>query len=173
MYTKEFLIDELQRFERRNGRIPKAKDMKKSNGYPSVKAYQRCFTLWSIALNEAGLTINVNDIVFSLKINGVSFIKHVYNEINKKEFEGILPDILVGFVTELPPHTIGRFKEQPLFIMLNYGSYKQYGIDKIIDVLKHEMVHLYLYIKNMPHHDYSPVFINECKKRNIILHLNA
>lgn len=50
---KEFLINELRRFERENDRLPMLEDMKKSNGYPSKKQYNKGFKSWEKALRAA------------------------------------------------------------------------------------------------------------------------
>lgn len=59
VYTKEFLILELQRFELENGRKPVAVDMQIEFGYPTSGAYKSHFVTWNNALMAAGLEINV------------------------------------------------------------------------------------------------------------------
>lgn len=55
IYTDEFLISELQRFYRENGRVPTKLDMINKNGYPSVGAYTNHFGSLNQALKTAGL----------------------------------------------------------------------------------------------------------------------
>lgn len=54
-YTKEFLISELHRFVRENGRNPMASDMFPDNGYPSMTPYVNKFGSWNNALKDANL----------------------------------------------------------------------------------------------------------------------
>jgi len=61
VYTKEFLISELQKFELENGKSPKMKDMQISNGYPSVSAFKDNFGSWNKALLAAKLKVNQLD----------------------------------------------------------------------------------------------------------------
>lgn len=58
LYTKEFLISELQRFELENGKTPKQLDMQSKFGYPSFMSYINYFGSWNEALVKAGLNIN-------------------------------------------------------------------------------------------------------------------
>ena len=57
-YTKEFLISELHRFVKENGRIPTKLNMQKKFRYPSMSAYYTHFGSWNNALKEAGLELN-------------------------------------------------------------------------------------------------------------------
>lgn len=57
-YTKEFLIDELHRFVRENGRVPTARDISPKFGYPSYMTYYDCFESFNNALEIANLKIN-------------------------------------------------------------------------------------------------------------------
>lgn len=57
-YTEEFLIDELHRFVRENGKVPVALDMHPKFGYPSYNVYKYYFKTWNNALVVAGLKIN-------------------------------------------------------------------------------------------------------------------
>lgn len=59
VYTKEFLILELQRFYKENNRSPTQKEFKTSKlGYPTITPYYKHFDTWNNALKEAGLKIN-------------------------------------------------------------------------------------------------------------------
>ena len=58
LYTKEFLISELQRFKKENRRNPKAINMQIKFGYPSYVTYQKRFGSWNSALLAAGLEVN-------------------------------------------------------------------------------------------------------------------
>lgn len=58
LYTKEFLISELQRFYNENGRVPRLRDMMATNGYPSAHTYKIYFGSWNNALIAAGFEIN-------------------------------------------------------------------------------------------------------------------
>ena len=57
-YTREFLILELQRFHKENGRVPTAHDMTNKNGYPSHRTYRNYFGSWNNALETAGFELN-------------------------------------------------------------------------------------------------------------------
>ena len=57
-YTKEFLISELHRFVRENGKNPVALDMQAIFGYPSAQAYKSHFKTFNNGLEVAGLEIN-------------------------------------------------------------------------------------------------------------------
>lgn len=57
-YTDEELIAELHRFVEENGRVPEARDMNNSNGYPSESTFTLRFNNWNNALKIAGLPIN-------------------------------------------------------------------------------------------------------------------
>lgn len=68
-YTDKELINELYRFVKENGRIPKANDMKNSNGYISIKQYITRFKTWNNALEIAGLIKRIDytkDIVIQM-----------------------------------------------------------------------------------------------------------
>ena len=43
---RDFLIAELLRFKEENNRIPRARDMKECNGYPSYNRYCKEFGSW-------------------------------------------------------------------------------------------------------------------------------
>ena len=43
---RDFLIAELLRFKEENNRIPRARDMKECNGYPSYNRYCKVFGSW-------------------------------------------------------------------------------------------------------------------------------
>lgn len=58
VYTKEFLISELQRFVRENNRSPRAIDIQSKSGYPSYVSYINYFVSWNNALLSAGLKVN-------------------------------------------------------------------------------------------------------------------
>jgi len=58
VYTKKFLISELQRFVKENGRNPKVKDFIKNKEYPGFYSYIKYFGSWNNALIEAGLEAN-------------------------------------------------------------------------------------------------------------------
>ena len=58
IYTDEELINILQNFYNNNGRPPKEKEMKVSNGYPSLFTFITHFGGWNLALNAAGIKIN-------------------------------------------------------------------------------------------------------------------
>ena len=49
---RDFLIAELLRFKEENNRIPRARDMKECNGYPSYNRYCREFGSWESVINE-------------------------------------------------------------------------------------------------------------------------
>lgn len=55
---KEFLISELQRFYRKNGRSPRQVDMQRKFGYPNYKNYQNWFGSFNNGLEIANLDIN-------------------------------------------------------------------------------------------------------------------
>lgn len=57
-YTDEFLLDELRRFERENGRVPKQRDLCSKNGYISSRTYCDYFGSFNRALELAGLKLN-------------------------------------------------------------------------------------------------------------------
>lgn len=57
-YTDEFLISELQRFHRENGRVPTSRDMTPKSGYPTFGTYQYYFGAWNNALEAADLDKN-------------------------------------------------------------------------------------------------------------------
>jgi hypothetical protein len=48
---RDFLINEARRSQKENGRMPDQKDMKKSNGYPSIWRYYEEFGSWSNAID--------------------------------------------------------------------------------------------------------------------------
>lgn len=52
-FTKDFLIEELQRFQKENDRIPLYEDMKAYNGYPSNGMYIKEFGYWDNAIKIA------------------------------------------------------------------------------------------------------------------------
>lgn len=58
VYTKEFLISKLHRFELENGKSPVKLDMQIKFGYPGYDSYIRNFGSWNNALLEAGLEVN-------------------------------------------------------------------------------------------------------------------
>ena len=58
IYTKKFLISELQRFVSENSRNPRAIDMQSKFGYPGYDSYIRLFGSWNKALIEARLEVN-------------------------------------------------------------------------------------------------------------------
>ena len=56
-YQKEFLINELKRFYKENGRVPTSNEFDKANtGYPSRKTYNKYFGSFNNALILAGFT---------------------------------------------------------------------------------------------------------------------
>jgi len=57
-YTDEELIAELYRFYNENGKIPRYKDMKTSNGYICLKRYITRFGTWNNALEVAGFDLH-------------------------------------------------------------------------------------------------------------------
>lgn len=57
-YTKEFLISEIQRFYKENGRSPKIKEMKVSNGYPHERIFYKKFGTFNKALEASDLKLN-------------------------------------------------------------------------------------------------------------------
>jgi len=57
-FDDKFLLDELKRFKRENGRVPKQRDFCKKNGYISSRTYCDYFGSWNNALSLAGLTLN-------------------------------------------------------------------------------------------------------------------
>jgi len=57
-YNDEFLISELQRFVKENGRVPTTRDMTSKSGYPSHSAYVNHFKVFNAALEIARLKIN-------------------------------------------------------------------------------------------------------------------
>lgn len=172
---KNFLILELQRFYRENSRTPRASDMLVKDGYPSIKVYYKWFVLWNAALQEAGFRVNRFDRILLLQRGGIPNIKFVYDDINKKEFDNKLPkNTIVVFEKQLGKNTAGTFMNDCNLIMLNYEAYRKYGKDKMIEVLRHEMVHQYLCLKNIDDWECgSDAFINECKKRNVILQMKG
>lgn len=64
--TDEFLIDELHRFVRENGRVPTIRLMDTTKGYPSVQAYKNHFKTFNNALEVAELEINNKHLVVKL-----------------------------------------------------------------------------------------------------------
>ena len=50
---KDFLISEIRRFKEENGRLPKAKEMCKYNGYPHMLRFYDAFGSWNNAMNAA------------------------------------------------------------------------------------------------------------------------
>ena len=56
--NKEFLISELHRFVKENGRNPIFDDMGKKSGFPSPRPYIEMFGTWNNTLLEAGLPFN-------------------------------------------------------------------------------------------------------------------
>lgn len=58
VYSDEFLLEELQRFFRENGRSPHGIDMNTSNGYPSMGTYVHRFGSVNNAISSAGLIVN-------------------------------------------------------------------------------------------------------------------
>lgn len=65
-YTKEFLISELHRFVKENGKNPTARDMTVENGYLSTYSFYKYFKTFNEALIESGLKINT----YKPKLNG-------------------------------------------------------------------------------------------------------
>ncbi|RXA21718.1 hypothetical protein EQO05_00210 [Methanosarcina sp. MSH10X1] len=65
--TEEFLIKELLRFERENGRLPLPEDMTNQNGYPSSNAYIKFFSSWLNALKEAPFKNRIDEYFFSFE----------------------------------------------------------------------------------------------------------
>jgi len=65
MYTEEFLISELHRFVEENGKNPRLKDMKVSEGYISSWEYLNYFGTWNKALEEAGYKKKINENIFN------------------------------------------------------------------------------------------------------------
>ena len=57
-HTDEELISELHRFHRENNRVPKASEMTRKNGYPSLQAYITHFKTFNNALIRARLKPN-------------------------------------------------------------------------------------------------------------------
>ena len=57
-YSDEFLISELHRFVKENGRVSTASEMKNKNGYISYQTYVNHFGTWNNALIEAGFELN-------------------------------------------------------------------------------------------------------------------
>jgi hypothetical protein len=57
-YTEEFLLDELRRFYRENGRVPKQRDFCSKNGYVSSRTYCEYFGSWNAALEKSRLQLN-------------------------------------------------------------------------------------------------------------------
>lgn len=72
-YTKEFLIDELQRFYKENNRVPIYNDFTNNPLYPSFSVYSRKFNSWNDALKLAGLKVNRQ------KLNHQEFVKIIYD----------------------------------------------------------------------------------------------
>lgn len=59
MTTREFLISEIQRFYKLNGRVPKRRDMVVGDGYPCIADFINEFGSWNNAVKESGFkTIN-------------------------------------------------------------------------------------------------------------------
>lgn len=58
-YTEEDLLNELIRFEKKNGRPPTTKDFDNNPEYPSRKTYDNTFGSWIIALIKAGLNVDL------------------------------------------------------------------------------------------------------------------
>jgi len=182
IYTEqEFLINEIQRFYKENGRLPHICDISIKNGYPDSNRYYNVFDEWNNVWIEAVLSIAEYGKLVLLKRKNIPNMKNIFNEINKKEFNNILPkDTIVIFDKNYKKNTsAGSFQHSAFMnscdiIILNYKTYREWGKDKMIEVLRHEMVHQYLYLKDKHNwNDDSDVFINECKKRNIILFFNA
>lgn len=65
-YSKEFLISELQRFYKENGKSPRRVDMQPKLGYPSYQAYKNHFGSHNNALEIAKLKTNQ----IKLKLDG-------------------------------------------------------------------------------------------------------
>ena len=57
-YNKEFLISELKRFYKENGRVPTQKDMSPKNGYPNGTLYRQYFDSYNKALEITKLKPN-------------------------------------------------------------------------------------------------------------------
>ena len=81
-YTKEFLISELQRFHRENGRVPRRIDMQPKFGYPSYQAYTTHFITFNNGLEAAKLKVNQ----IRYKLNGTEIC--VYCEKRTNEILG-------------------------------------------------------------------------------------
>lgn len=57
-YTKDEIIESIERFINENGRVPKYDEFNKKNGYPSHFTVQRHFGSWNNAIKEAGFDVN-------------------------------------------------------------------------------------------------------------------
>jgi len=57
-YTDEFLISELHRFVRENGKVPTQSDMQGKFGYPSFWTYHSRFGSFNLALKKSDLKLN-------------------------------------------------------------------------------------------------------------------
>lgn len=59
IYSDKFLLNELERFEKENGRPPREKEFTNRIGYPSEIVYRKVFGSWINALMFAGLDIDL------------------------------------------------------------------------------------------------------------------
>jgi len=88
MYNKDFLIQEINRFYKETGNVPKKRDFKASNGYPSCWAIEHYFGSWNSGITQAKLPITTKQKANNTwsRENIIEKIQSFYNN-NKK-----LPD---------------------------------------------------------------------------------
>ncbi len=68
-YTKDHLLNELKRFEKEEGRIPKEKDLSNNLGYPSIQSYKNYFGSLNKALKLIGMDLDTRVVQGCLKTN--------------------------------------------------------------------------------------------------------
>lgn len=83
-YTKEFLIEEVQRYYNTYNKVPTRKDIDVDKEYPSVYQYGKFFTSWKDVLNSSGFETkpvldDYKDNIISEYINGVP-LKEIANK---------------------------------------------------------------------------------------------
>jgi len=65
MNTKEYLINELHRYVKENGEIPRRNDIRYNKDYPSDNSYQKEFGSFTKALEISKLKLKINDNFFN------------------------------------------------------------------------------------------------------------
>ncbi|MGL4741371.1 MAG: homing endonuclease associated repeat-containing protein [Sarcina sp.] len=124
IYTKEFLISEINRFIEEFGVVPAANVFRAMKGYPTTKAYRRIFGSFTECIVSIGLTPVCCQVKNAFSKRVVSIDKHICNSAE----EAFVDDYLY-----LNNILHKREKEYPYHIKYNKNSQKRY--DFLIEVV--------------------------------------